>query len=259
MRATIDWSHALLTADQRRLFRRLAVFAGGFTLEAAEFVGAQPGWSSTSPANLDALDGSTRILDELTSLVDQSLLRALDQPAAAGEGGAPRFAMLETIREYGQEQLALAGEQAETRRRHAEWCLTLAERAAPKLLGPRQADWLVRLDAEHDNLRAALQWTIAQRDAQTALRLGTALHRFWTLRGHTGEGRRWLEQALTMGGDVPPAIRAWAKVRRCGISGRSLTDNSTTLAPRNWRQPRCGSSASLATTAAYGPCSTTWG
>jgi tetratricopeptide (TPR) repeat protein len=128
--------------------------------------------------------------------------------------------MLETIREYGLEQLALAGEQAETRRRHAEWCLTLAERAAPKLLGPRQADWLVRLDAEHDNLRAALQWTIAQRDAQTALRLGTALHRFWTLRGHTGEGRRWLEQALTMGGDVPPAIRAWAKVGAGSLAER---------------------------------------
>src|SRR5687767_4105028 len=104
--------------------------------------------------------------------------------------------MLETIREYGLECLAAAGEDTETRDRHAVWCLELAERAEPELSGPEQVAWFTRLDEEHDNLRAALGWAIERRQGEVAMRLGGALRRFWNLRGHSDEGRRWLTQAL---------------------------------------------------------------
>src|SRR5262249_18470059 len=128
--------------------------------------------------------------------------------APTSDDGEPRFAMLETIREYGLERLDAAGEETEARQRDANWCLDLAERAEPKLMGPEQAAWFTRLDIEHDNLRAALGWAIDRRDAELAARLGGALRRFWNLRGHSEEGRRWLERAFALGANLPPAIRA---------------------------------------------------
>jgi non-specific serine/threonine protein kinase len=210
MRATIDWSHGLLTPAERRLFRRMAVFSGGFTLDAAEYVGAQPAGDRHHAA-----EPAPTVLDELSSLVDKSLLRGFEQEQDHGNDpntNAPRFGMLETIREYGLESLAAAGEEEDARVRHAAWCLELAERAAPELTGPDQQHWLTYLESEHDNLRAALGWAMGRRDAETAMRLGGAMHRFWDFRGHYAEGRRWLEQALALDNakDVSPPARAKA-------------------------------------------------
>ena len=204
LRATLDWSHDLLGEDEQRLFRRLAVFAGGFTLEAVERVAGGgsrvAGNEVVSPATLDP---RPETLDLVTALVDKSLLRVLD--------GGDRFGMLETMREYGLGRLAAAGEEAEARDRHAAWCLALAERAESKLTGPERGQWLARLDLEHDNLRAALDWVLERRDAETALRLGGALWRFWEARGQHGEGRRWLERALADEDGSSPAARAKAR------------------------------------------------
>jgi predicted ATPase/Tfp pilus assembly protein PilF len=198
LRATLDWSHELLDADEQALFRRLAVFAGGFTLEAAEAVCDQAS-GNTSALNLSVLDG-------VTSLVEKSLVRVL------GQDDDVRFGMLETVREYGWERLLSAREVSEVRDRHAAWCLALAERAEPELMGPNQQRWSDRLDAEHDNLRAAHAWSIERRRAEMALRLASAVQRFWTTRGLLGEGRRWLEQALEIDVPVPPSIRTKALV-----------------------------------------------
>jgi non-specific serine/threonine protein kinase len=166
LRATIAWSHELLDAGEQQLFARLAVFAGGCTLEAAEEV-------------LEAQ------LDTLQSLVDKSLVRHT----------AERFWMLETIREYAAEQLEDSGEVNELQRRHAEWFLSLAEDAYPHLRGS-PTEWLNRLEREHDNLRAALDWLEASGETQLALQLAGALYRFWYLRGHFAEGRPRLERLL---------------------------------------------------------------
>jgi non-specific serine/threonine protein kinase len=193
MRATIAWSYDLLTATQQALLRRLAVFAGGCTLGAVEAV-CRVG---------DGLAGD--LLDWLGGLVDQSLLQV------GGTDAAPRFGMLETVREYGLELLEAAGEAAATRDRHLAWCVALAEEAAPQLTGPAQGAWLAELEAEHDNLRAALGWSLRDGgDAALGLRLAGALWRFWEQRGHLGEGRGWLEASLARGGAGSAAARAWA-------------------------------------------------
>jgi predicted ATPase/DNA-binding XRE family transcriptional regulator len=189
MRATLDWSHDLLSSDERSLFRRLAVFAGGCTVDAAE-------WMTEA-----------FVLDLLSDLVDKSLLRVQDDL-----DDNQRFGMLETIREYGLERLAEAGEDVETRHRHLAWCLDLAERAEPALLGAAQHRWHARLAIEHDNLRVALGWAIARGDALSALRLGVAVYRFWGNHGHYEEGRRWLERALAIAPDSPSAPRGHALI-----------------------------------------------
>jgi predicted ATPase/transcriptional regulator with XRE-family HTH domain len=191
MRNTIAWSHELLTAGEQILFRRLAVFVGGFTLEAAEWVAGSQGdrvAGIAAPRHADALS----VLDMVTSLNDQSLLRPI--AAATGE---PRFALLETVREYAWERLATSGEEEAVRHGHAAYFLALTERAEPELTGPDQSAWLDRLEVEHDNLRAVLEWASA-RDAPTSIgvRLAGALWRFWWRRGHYREGRSWLEAAL---------------------------------------------------------------
>jgi predicted ATPase/transcriptional regulator with XRE-family HTH domain len=202
LRATLDWSHDLLTPDEQTLFRRLAVFAGGFTLEAAESVcegtgnGEQGTGRGPSPV--------PSVLDRLASLVDQCLLRVLDQDDDT------RFGMLETVREYGLTRLAAAGEEVAVRDRHAAWGLALAEQVAPGLMGPDQKRCLGRLTAEHDNLRAALGWAIARENGEPAARLVGTLYRFWSICGHLAEGRRWLEQALAQSEGVPPLVRARA-------------------------------------------------
>ena len=212
LRATLDWSHALLDGKERVLFRRLAVFAGGWTLDAAEAVCNCPDGSSPG-----ALPG-------LGQLLDKSLLRQQEPP-----DGEPRFAMLETVREYALERLEQSGEAAAIRRRHAGHFLAMAERAAPALAGPGQRGWLERLEAEHDNLRAALGWSIAADDeSAAALRLAGALGRFWEVRGHLTEGRRWLERALAVGAAAPPRRGR----RRSARPGRWPTSKATTTRRR---------------------------
>ncbi|HEY7036174.1 MAG TPA: tetratricopeptide repeat protein, partial [Thermomicrobiales bacterium] len=204
LRATLDWSHDLLDPDERALFRRLAVFAGGFALEAAEAIGAEGGGRKAeengSPPALRP-PPSAPVLDGIASLVDKNLLRPIDHDEA-------RFGLLETMREYGLECLVAAGEEEVIRHRHAVWCLALAEEAEPHLRGPDQETWLRRLDRDVDNLRAALDWVFARRDGAMALRLCAALWRFWTTRGDYDEGRRWLERALVFEDGVPTAVRA---------------------------------------------------
>ncbi len=194
LRATIAWSYDLLTPDEQALFRRLAVCAGAFGLDAAEVIAGTPG---SGGLKLDVLDGLGR-------LVDHSLLRQEE-----GAGGEPRFMMLATIREYGLEQLTASGEADEARQRHAAFFLALAEEAAPVLNGPEQPRWLERLDADHDDLRAALEWALG-REPETALRLAGALTDFWFVRGHLSEGRAWLERALAGVPTALPALRSRA-------------------------------------------------
>jgi predicted ATPase/DNA-binding CsgD family transcriptional regulator len=175
MRDAIAWSYDLLSPEEARLFRQLAVFAGGFTLEAAAWVN----------------EGDPVTFQLIASLVDKSLLQHV------AETDEPRFTMLETIREFGLEQLHAQHELDHAQCRHAAYFLRFAEQAEPKLRGREQVAQLAQLEIEHDNLRAALAWTLATPDgAVDALHLAGALHWFWYLRGHFGEGRSWLEAAL---------------------------------------------------------------
>ena len=188
MRATLDWSHDLLSEPENALFRRLSVFAGGFSLEAAEAVGAA------------GEVGDEDVLDLLGWLVEQSLVEA---EIAGGE--ETRYGMLEPVRQYAYEKLEGSGEAEEIRRQHATFFLELAERAYPELRGPRQAEWLERLELENGNLRAAMGWALTNGEVETAARLGWALYLFWRLRGHHDEGRRWMEALLER--DLPTALR----------------------------------------------------
>jgi len=190
LRATIDWSHDLLDTPEQVLFRRLSVFAGGATLEAVEAV--------TNPDhNLDIFAG-------LSALVDKSLLR---QIAGIGE---PRFSMLETIREYAADMFSSASDRTTVEQQYSDHYLALAEQAQGMIDGPDQAPWLARLAAEQDNMRVVLERAIANDDAKMALRLGTALWRFWGQRGHLSEGRAALERALAIEGSVDLSLRAAA-------------------------------------------------
>ena len=185
---TVAWSYDLLDEDEGRLFRRLAVFVGDFSLEAAE--------ATCGP------EAEGNFLDTLASLVDNSLLVSRAETAANGEDEEPRFAMLETIREYAAERLESSGEADEIHRAHALYYLALAEATQPETAGPTQREWWwTRLEKEHDNVRAALRWAIQSQERDTAARFALALWRFWSAR-HLGEGFRWLEAVLTMGGTV---------------------------------------------------------
>lgn len=202
LRATLDWSYNLLDEEERRLLARLAVFVGGWTLEAAEGVCACDGISQQ------------HILDLIAGLVDKSLV-SFDEQGTPGSAGGGRYRLLETIRQYGLEKLEESGEAKARRRLHAEYYLTLAEWAESLLAGPAQGRWLERLEAEHDNLRAALGWAhghgTREPDAiELGLRLGAALWRFWEVRGYLHEGRRWLEGMLAIGDGAPAATRAKA-------------------------------------------------
>ncbi|WP_103565881.1 BTAD domain-containing putative transcriptional regulator [Actinomadura rubteroloni] len=184
LRAVVDWSFDLLTAPERALWRRLAVFHGGATLDAAETVGAGAG-----------LDGAD-VLDVLIALVGKSLV------TVDASGGTPRYGMLETIRAYGLDRLAESGEEAAVRRAHAAYFLDLAETAAPHLHRADQLVWLARLTAEHDDLNAALRGTVAAGDARSAVRFCAALGWYWYLRGRAAETREHMAQALALP-DVP--------------------------------------------------------
>jgi non-specific serine/threonine protein kinase len=181
LKDAILWSYDLLNPPEQQLLRRLSVFVGGFELDAVDAVTA---------------DGNADALDSIAALVDASLMGQRERSA-----GEPRFAMLETIREFAGELLSESGELAEIRKRHAEWCASLAERAEPELLGPRQIEWLDRLEAEHDNFRAALTWSLDTGEIEIGLRLAGSLPRLWRWHGHLREGRAWLERLLARRGD----------------------------------------------------------
>jgi predicted ATPase/transcriptional regulator with XRE-family HTH domain len=222
LRATIDWSYELLSHEEQQVFRRLAIFNGGFTLAAAEHVGA-PFEPDSGAEDRGAPPLSVDVMETLTSLVSQNLLRALEPSNDSSGYEMSRFSMLETIREYGLERLTSSGEEADARGRHAAWCVALAEQAGPELTGPNQAQWFTRLEVEHDNLRAALRWTLEQQDADTALRLCGALARFWYTAGFYGEARRWMEQVFALAGTTPSAARAKALLG-AGVIAQFLGD-----------------------------------
>jgi predicted ATPase/DNA-binding XRE family transcriptional regulator len=206
MADAIAWSYDLLNSEEQVLFRRLAVFAGGFTLEAAERVAGTSSWSPCHPATPPP---SFAVLDLITSLVDKSLLRRLDT-----DGDEARFGMLATIQEYGLERLAVAGEDAAAQEAHAAYFVELAERAWPAFRQRAgQEPWLNRLEVERGNLRAALGWLDESGDAASLLRLAGALFWFWYIRGPLGEGRSWLERALASPDvDAPDEFRTRAMV-----------------------------------------------
>jgi predicted ATPase/class 3 adenylate cyclase/Tfp pilus assembly protein PilF len=193
LRSTIEWSYGLLDKGEKVLFARLSVFAGGRTLEAIEAI-----CDAERDLPVDVLDG-------VSSLVDESLLRREE-----GVGAEPRFVMLETIHEYAREKLAPSAEAEEIKRAHAQYFLTLAEEAYPEFKGPDQLEWLEKLEAEHDNMRAALTWALERKEEEVVLRLGDALWWFWSMRGYQSEGRRWLEEGLAIDGRVSPEVRAMA-------------------------------------------------
>jgi len=196
LRGTLDWSHDLLSGDEKKFFGRLSVFAGGWTLEASEAVGAGGGVEEGE------------ILDLLSGLVEKSLVVAKGKD----EGGVS-YRLLEPVRLYALEKLEDSGEVVAARRAHAAYFLALAERAEPELVGSRQETWLDLLDVELDNLRAALSWSLEETDggerAESGLRAAAALGQFWQLHG-PGEGRAWLEAALARGQVGSSAVRAKA-------------------------------------------------
>jgi len=195
LRATVDWSNELLTDAERTLFNRLSVFAGGCTLEAAEVVCAD----AEQPGQIDGLD----VLQLVARLVDRSLV------VAETLGSTTRYHMFETLRQYAAERLREAGEETQLRNCHLDWCTAFAESAGPALVGSEQAEWLARLEREHDNFRSALSWALQNpKDAEPVLRLAGALYPLWWHRDHLTEGRAWLAQALD---------------RDAGLASRSLS------------------------------------
>jgi predicted ATPase len=194
LRATIDWSYDLLDEDERRFFRRLGVFVGGCTLEAAEVVCG---------------DGSA-VIEGLASLVDKSLVRL------TGADGSSRFSMLQTIREYALGRLAESGEDDAIRRRHLAHYSELAAAAEEKLDGPDATEWAERVELEHGNLRAAIEFALASGDGDTAVMLCSQLIRFWEYHGYLHEGRRVTEAALEAAAN-PPAVAAAKAWNGAGI------------------------------------------
>jgi predicted ATPase len=195
LRNTLDWSYGLLPASEQALFARLGVFAGPFSLPAAQAVGAD------SP-DQDQATAPGPVLETLGSLVDSSLVQA------DSRGGEPRFALLETIREYARERLAAGGDWVQAHDQHAAYFQALAEPAAAELAGPGQLTWLDRLEAEHDDLLAAMSWLVDQGPPpERALRLFSATWRFWWLRGHAVEFVRLGEQIVTSSERLPPQQR----------------------------------------------------
>ena len=231
LRAMVDWTYDALSERERRVFDRLAVFGSSFDLEAAEQV-----------------VGTADVLDTLTGLVNKSLVVV----ERSGAGSRSRYRLLETMRFYARERLAESGAASEVRTRHLARAVAIATEAEAALDGPDQAAVLDRLEAEHDDLRVALAWGTSGGDPEPALRLATALGRFWEVRGHLSEGRSWLEAALTAGGGGElPGLRAvalnWAAVlaQHQGDynAARGLYEHS--LALRRRLDDRLGTSAAL--------------
>jgi len=202
LRATIEWSYDLLNAQEQRLFRGLAVFVGGCTLEAAQAVCC-------------VLDNSeTNVFEVVTSLMNKSFVQQREEA-----NDELRLLMLETVHEYAWEALAAPQEVEAMRQAHAAYYLQLVEKAEHGLLSPEQEQWLERLEREHENLRAALSWLIEQGELETALRFATALWRFWSLHGHQREGYSTLEHLLTVAGPSAVALRAKALIGAGVLTG----------------------------------------
>jgi predicted ATPase len=195
MRDTIAWSYDLLTSGEQEVFRRLAIFAGGFTLDAAQAV------ASRNP--------TTDILPTLERLVEHNLIRRDDQAVPS------RYRFLETIREFALEHVIACGDADAARHAHGAYFLALAERAGPALCGSQQLIWLTSLETDHPNLRVALEWFRDRKESESLLRLAAALWRFWFIRGYPREGRAWLAQALTM-------PHAWSPELREALHGASM-------------------------------------
>jgi predicted ATPase/DNA-binding CsgD family transcriptional regulator len=214
LRAAIAWSEDLLAPDERTVFRRLAVFSGGFTLDAAQAVAAA--------------DFSDDALGVITGLVNKSLLR--QEPARTGE---PRFGMLETVRDHAREQLAALGDGDATRDRHLAYFVDLAERAST-LFNSRQApQWFATMEEDYENFQAALGWAADKANTDADLRLASAMCRFWFFRGNVGEGYKWVDAALARRRDASPALRArllhgaaamnkWDEARAVALDHESL-------------------------------------
>ncbi|MFL5798033.1 MAG: ATP-binding protein [Actinomycetota bacterium] len=197
LREAIAWSYDLLEPAEQQLFSRLATFVGGWTIEAAEAVADPQG------------ELGVDLLDALGSLVDKSLIRNED------DQGELRFGMLETIREFGTDVLEETGEADGVRRRHASYFLAMAEEAEPELTG-RDQGWPDRLEREHDNIRAALRWSIDTGEAETGLRMAGPLWRFWLVRDHLAEGRAWTEELLAL---PAAAARTVGRARALSAAG----------------------------------------
>jgi predicted ATPase/DNA-binding CsgD family transcriptional regulator len=185
MRDAIAWSYDLLDDRLKTVFRSLGVFAGGFTLPALEALFASDG----DDGEIDPFD----LLDYLTDLVDQSLVRRIDS-----DGDDPRFDLFQTVHEFAISELDAEGEERARRLAHAEWVIALVESAEEQMVGRDQVAWFKRLETEHDNIRGALSFAIGIGDGMLALRIPARLWRFWWLRGHLIEGRRWLRQVIAM-------------------------------------------------------------
>jgi predicted ATPase/Tfp pilus assembly protein PilF len=221
--SAIDWSYNLLNEDQRRLLRRLSVFVGGWTFEAAEAVCNDEG------------EQQMQVWDGLENLIDNSLLQPPDEVA-----GEPRLRMLETIREFAHERLTDSGEADAVLDRHAQYYMSLAKQAEQELQRSAQSAWHVRLEAELDNLRAAMGWTMEHSQYTCELRIATALWRFWWTHGYWREGLQWVKKGLAGAGAIPDALRAKA-LTQAGWLTRDLGDYAQGIAMLQeslalWRQ-----------------------
>ncbi|GAC1335807.1 MAG: hypothetical protein NVSMB17_19090 [Candidatus Dormibacteria bacterium] len=218
LRGAVDWSYELLEPSQAAMFRRLAIFSGGWTLEAAEAVcGTGPGGEET--------------LDRLEALLDKSLLLR--------EHASGRFRLLEPLRQYAVEKMLESGEADELQERHLHWFVGLAKSAGERLAGSRQLETLGVLDAEVDNIRAALEWSISRRRPE-ALELAVPLRLYWLYRNLMAEGRGWLESALDVAGEVSAAQHATALLGagRLALGCRtSATPPTSSSAPSPWPGP----------------------
>jgi non-specific serine/threonine protein kinase len=206
MRNTLAWSYGLLAPHEQRLFRRLGVFVGGWTLEVAEAVCTAP--QGAEPLGMDLLEG-------LSALVDQSLVQQQSLATNGEMGGELRFGMLHVIREHALEQLRMSGEEDALRRAHANCFLALAKEAGPHLFRVEQVDWLGRLEREQSNVRAALGWAREHGEVALGLRLATAIWGYWWQRGPFSEARGWLDEFLALDAElsaVPADVRAQARL-----------------------------------------------
>jgi predicted ATPase len=224
MRNTLAWSYDLLAPEEQRLFRRLAVFASGCPLEAAEAVCVAP--DGAQPLAIDLLDG-------LGQLVDHSLIQQRE------EDGAPRFGMLHIIREFALERLQLSGELEALQHAHAQHILTLVATSPIGLRAASDARWLARLEREHDNLRAALGWALGRGEVDLGLRLGIGFAPFWWARGYYGEGRSWMSQVLAVeqGSVEFPELDAARAARRAWVFwwlGKFAWNQHDVASAREW-------------------------
>jgi non-specific serine/threonine protein kinase len=206
MRAAIAWSYELLDPAEQALIQQLAVFVGGFTLDAAETV-SRAGDSSAG----DVLAG-------VAALVDSSLLSRVELPS-----GALRFVMLETIREYALEQLAVSDREQAAHRRHADWCLSLATQAEQRAFGPDDVDALNRLEVEYDNIRHALSWALDRGQIESGMRLACLAWPFWMFRSYFSEGRAWMERLIERA-EPPPTSTYVMTLNLLGILCEALGD-----------------------------------